>query len=305
MKILVYGATGSQQGSVIGSLLSRGHEVRAITHHASKLEQLKGTGADSFLADMGNYDQLVEAHHGIEGVSLLIPFFLKNPSDGWAFAKNAIDAAVQANVKFLVWNSSAFIAPMRTGNPATDLRFDILQYLRKSALPHVVIQPSIYLENLLSPWASQLVAKDNKVPYPTPENMPIGWIASKDVAEFVAEAFDRPHLNSSTFQVSGIENLRGQDLARKFSIGLKRTTEFYPMPPSEFGRKLDALYGEGTGKGAEMVYQKFADTGNYPQLHVEMEPVLEKLPIKMTAIEDWVSAHRTKFTANDLSFASL
>ena len=296
MKVLVYGAAGSQQFPVIKALLNKGAEVFATTHTEANLEKLSQEGATALFADMSDESRLKEVSKGIDAVSLLVPFFLANPNDGFEYAKNAINAAIANNVKLLVWNSSGFILPVKIGNPAMDIRLDILEYLKQSGLPYIVIQPSAYAENLLGPWTAPFVKNDKKVAYPTPEEMPIGWIATKDVAALVAEAIYKPELAGNSFLVSGLENLNGTDLALKFSTGLNEKITFYPMPPKEFGQILDGLFGPGAGKGAEEAYQQFADSKQYPLMFSpEMPNIIEKLPVKMTSIEDWVAQHSQFF----------
>lgn len=296
MKVLVYGAAGSQQYPVIKALLSKGADVYATTHTETNLNKLSQAGASALLADMSDANRLNEITKGVDAISLLVPFFLANPNDGFDYAKNAIDAALANNVKLLVWNSSGFILPVKIGNPAMDIRIDIANYLKESGLPHIIIQPSVYAENLLGPWTAPYVINDKKVSYPTPEEMPVGWIATQDVAAFVAEAIFKPELAGANFLVSGIENLRGNELASKFSIGLEEAISYYPMPPKDFGQILDSLFGAGAGKGAEDMYQQIADTKQYPVMFSpNMPDILAKLPVKMTSIEDWVSQHSQFF----------
>jgi hypothetical protein len=115
----------------------------------------------------------------------------------------------------------------------------------------------------------------------------------------IVKAIESPHLAGSTFLVSGIENLTGLQLATKFSIGLGRNIAYYAMPPADFGKILDAVFGEGAGKGAEEVYQQIADSKVYPPMHVPMESVLQQLPVDMTPIEDWVTQHSSHFTSKN------
>ncbi len=296
MKVLVYGAAGSQQFPVISALKSKGAEVIATTHSKNNLEKLEVAGASAVLADMSDAARLKEISAGIDAVSFLAPFILPNPTDGLQYAKNAIDAALASGVKHFVWNTSGFILPQKIGNPAIDVRIDILDYLKSSGLPYVVIQPSVYAENLLGPWTAPFVKDQKKVAYPTPEKMPVGWVVTKDVAAMIAEAIYKPELAGSIFQVSGLENLTGSQLANKFSLALNDTITFYSMPPKDFGRILDNLFGAGAGKDAEMMYQHIADTGQYPVMFSDqMETVLEKLPTKMTPLDVWVKQHKAIF----------
>lgn len=297
MKVLVYGAGGSQQFPIINALISKGAQVVATTNQPEKVEWLSNAGAQVVTANMADKNRLFEITKGIDAISLLIPFFLPNPLDGLTYAKNAIDAAVAHQVKLLVWNTSGFILPVKVGNPSMDVRIDIADYLSQSGIPHIIIQPSVYAENLLGPWTAPFVRNEKTVTYPTPAEMPIGWIATQDVAKLVAEAIYSPHLAGESFQVSGIENLNGDQLARKFSIGLNETIKYRQMPPKDFGKILDAVIGqEGAGKGAELMYQEISDTRNYPVMHSSIMPeVLKKLPVRMTSIEEWVEKNRANF----------
>jgi uncharacterized protein YbjT (DUF2867 family) len=126
MKVLVYGASGSQQFPVIQALLKKGATVYANTHSEENLAKLSAAGAKAVLADMADRQRVIEISKGIDAVSLLVPFLLQNPNDGLQYAKNVIDAAIATHVKLLVWNSTGFILPVKIGNPAIDIRIDIL-----------------------------------------------------------------------------------------------------------------------------------------------------------------------------------
>lgn len=297
MNVLVYGAGGSQQFPVIQALLERGVQVIATTHQQDKVDLLTKAGAKTVIANMANRARLEEITKGVDAVSFLVPFFLANPLDGLTYAKNAIDAAVKNGVKLLVWNSSGFILPVKIGNPAIDVRLDVADYLKQSGLPYIVIQPSVYAENLLGPWTAPFVKNEKTVTYPTPEEMPVGWIATQDVANLVAQAIVSPHLAGQSFQVSGIENLTGNQLAQKFSIGLGKKIQYRQMPPRDFGKILDGMFGPGAGKGAEAMYQEITDTKNYPVMHsAAMPDIVKKLPVKLTSMEAWVAQHQSAFS---------
>lgn len=296
MKVLVYGAGGSQQFPVINALKNKGATVFATTHQPEKVEHLRNAGAEPVIANMADKERLFEITKGVDSISFLVPFFLQNPMDGLEYAKNAIDAAVENRVKLLVWNTSGFILPVKIGNPAMDVRIDIAAYLQQSGLPHIIIQPSVYAENLLGPWTAPFVKSENVVTYPTPEEMPIGWIVTNDVASLVAEAIFKPELAGQSFQVSGLENLTGNQLAKKFSIGLNKEITYRQMPPKDFGKILDGLFGDGAGKGAEAMYQEITDSKNYPVMFSpNMHEVLKKLPVNMTSIEEWVAQNIQSF----------
>ncbi|MFH6950029.1 SDR family oxidoreductase [Flavobacterium sp. FlaQc-51] len=297
MKVLVFGATGSQQFHVIGEAKNKGAIVYAATSSDKNFSKLEDAGAIPVLGDMSNALKMKEITKGIDTIALLIPVSLPNPADGFQLAKNVIDAAKENGVKMIVWNTSGFLAPQKLGIPMEDVKLDTKEYLENCGVPYVIIEPSIYAENLLAPYTTDYVKSERKVAYPTPENMPIGYIVSRDVSAFVAEALYKPELSGQSFLVSGLDNLKGNDLAEKFSLGLGEKIDFYAMPPQEFGDKLSLLVGEESARGVQGYYEMLASLPVYPtKFNPNLQEVLEKLPIKMTPMEEWVKIHKEFFT---------
>ncbi|GEC70796.1 Uncharacterized conserved protein YbjT, contains NAD(P)-binding and DUF2867 domains [Flavobacterium flevense] len=296
MKVLVFGATGSQQFHVIGEAKNKGAEVYAVTSSEKNFDKLKNAGAIPVLGDMSDLEKMKEITKGIDTIALLIPVSLPNPADGFQLAKNVIDAAKSNDVKMIVWNTSGYLAPKKIGIPMEDVKIDTKEYLENAGVPYVIIEPSIYAENLLAPYTTEYTQKERKVAYPTPENMPIGFIASRDVSAFVVEALYKPELSGQSFMISGLNNLKGNDLAEKFSIGLGEKIDFYAMPPQEFGDKLSILVGEESARGVQGYYEMLASLPVYPtKFNPNLQEVLEKLPVKMTPMEEWVKMHKEIF----------
>ena len=294
LKVLVYGATGSQSAPVVHELLRRGHRPYVVTRSAEKAAPLAAAGAEVVVADMGDRARLVEVSRGMDGVALLIPFFI-NPADAPAFGRNAIDAAREAGVRLLVWNTSGPMPPARTGNPGIDVRLDTAEHLRASGVPHIIIAPTAYAENLLGPWTAPFVAGEDKVAYPNPPQARVGWIASADVGALMVAALERPELAGRTFAVSGRENASGPELAAAFSEALGRPISYHPLPPREFGAILDQLFGPGAGAAAATQYERAWESGEFPNMHVDMEPVMAELPVRMRTLREWVAEHAAAF----------
>lgn len=296
MKVLVFGATGSQQFHVIGEAKNKGAIVYAATSSEKSFAKLEEAGAIPVLGDMSDAEKMKEITKGIDSIALLIPVSLPNPADGFQFAKNVIDAAKENGVKMIVWNTSGYLALQKIGIPMEDTKIDVKEYFQQSGVPYIIIEPPVYAENLLAPYTTDYVQKERKVAYPTPEDMPIGWIASRDVSAFVVEALYKPELAGQSFIISGLDNLKGNDLAEKFSIGLGEKTTFYAMPPQEFGDILSNFVEENAARGVQAYYEMLASQPIYPsKFNPGMKEVLEKLPVKMTPLEDWVKTHKEFF----------
>lgn len=296
MKVLVFGATGSQQFHVIGEAKNKGAIVYAATSSEKNFAKLESAGAIPVLGDMSDAEKMNEITKGIDAIALLIPVSLPNPADGFQLAKNVIDAAKTNGVKMMAWNTSGYLAPQKIGIPMEDVKLDVKEYFKESGIPYVIIEPPVYAENLLAPYTTDYVKKDQKVAYPTPEDMPIGWIASRDVSAFVVEALYKPELAGQSFMVSGLDNLTGNALAEKFSIGLNEKIGFYAMPPQEFGDILSNFVEESAARGVQAYYEMLASQPVYPsKFNPDMKEVLKKLPVKMTPMEEWVNIHKEFF----------
>src|SRR5688572_2804108 len=165
LKVLVYGATGSQARPLVYKLIEQGHEVYVLTRHIEKAVDLKAAGAHIVVGALEDPASLRAASEGIDVVTLLIPAFLDNPLHAEQYGRNAIDAARAAGVKRVIWNMSGPLFPERTGNPLNDLRLDLLDYLRASKLAHITFETTVYIENLLGPWTTQGVLERNQVAY--------------------------------------------------------------------------------------------------------------------------------------------
>ncbi len=287
MKVLVYGATGSQAKPVVFELIKKGHTALAFTRDATKAQDLAEAGAEIIEGDMANYADTLQASQKADAVALLVPTFGAEPLK---MGQNAIKAAQEANIGHIVWNTSGVIPPEKTGNPAYDIRQDILEALQQSGVPHIVLQPTLYAENLLGPWTAPFVKEQNKVAYPTLPDFKIGWLPSADMAKLIVAGLEKPALAGKQFVVSGQEALSGTALAASFSKALQKDIAYHALPPQEFGGILNNVMGEGAGDGVAAEYQAIWDGKVDPVMYVDMEAILQQFEVAFTPMEDWVKS---------------
>lgn len=290
-KVLVYGGTGAQGGAVVKGLLSSGHTPYVATRNPSNIKE----GPDAVKADLADINSLRQASAGMDAVSLMIPAFLENPMEGPAYARNAITAAKEAGVSLIVYNTSGPVVPQRIGHPIYDGKWEIIDALQESGLPHIIIQPTAYMENWLGPWTRNRIISADEFGYPAPPQVRIGWIAVQDVGNFVAAAIERPELSGEWYTVSGLENPSGPELAQQFSDGVARQIVYHHMPYDDFEAAIDQAFGPGAGAPIVAGYKFQAQNADLFNMWTDMTPVLEKLPVEMTSIADWARQHRHLF----------
>ena len=293
MKILVTGATGSQAKPLVFQLLEKGHEVVAFTRDKEKANDLSDAGTTIFEGDLLVKEEVKNAMKGIDSLALHIPFFMLNPSRA---AQNIIEAAKEANINYVVWNTAGMIFSEKTGNPAYDVRLEVQSLLSESGIKHTILQPTVYAENLLGPWTAPMVKKENRVAYPVPANFKIGWLPSSDMAKAMVAALENESLSGSNFIISGKQTLDGNQLQQAFSLGLERGIEYYAMPPKDFGEILDSIMGEGAGDAVAAEYQAIWDGHIQPKMYAEMNQTLDKLGVEFTDLKDWVKQFNFKYS---------
>jgi uncharacterized protein YbjT (DUF2867 family) len=295
LRVLVYGGTGTQAAPTVHALLRRGHHPHVLTRHPGRHAALEAAGARLVAGDLDDPRSLRAASEGMDAVSLLLPTARAAGAAGEVLAERALAAARDASVPHVVWNASGHIPPTPTGIATLDVRTRVLALLRASGLGHVVLEPTVYLENLLNPWVTRSVPRGD-LPYPVAADTRVAWIAADDVGALVVAAIERPALSGRHFQVSGLEEVDGHALARTASRALGREVRYRAAPPEELGGAIDRLSVPGAGDDIAALYRLEAATGGRGLARADMRNVLAHLPVRMTSIEDWLTRRAAVFS---------
>ncbi len=187
------GATGRLGGPLAGSLIDRGHRVRALTRDpgSAAAGRLRRRGAHIVLGDLDDPPSLHRAAAGADAV-----FVLSTPHHGTgpaAEARQAIslaDAAVAAGAGYLVYASAAGALEAR-GVPMLDSKRRVEEHLATLPVPHAVIAPAYFMDNLDYPW-NKAVLRAGQWPIPLPPDQTVQLIPAIDMARFAALVIEQP-----------------------------------------------------------------------------------------------------------------
>jgi uncharacterized protein YbjT (DUF2867 family) len=291
--ILTYGSTGSQGAPVVQQLLERGHYVRAVLRHPERAQS--HDGLEVVQGDLQDLESLRRASAGVDAVFLMMPFSAQgNPFE---LMGNALQAAREAGVGWLVFNASGHPPAAPTGIPMLDFRIQLEQLIADSGIPNVILRPGVYMENLLGPWCLPSIKAHNAVAYPHRAEMRVSWIASADLGALAAAAMERPELAGQRLTLGGPEALDGEAISRAFSRALEREIHYHALSPDEFAGAMGQIMGSEAAEGIRVAY---GYTNGQPDdaLSVDMAPVLERLPVQLTTLEEWVRLHKNAFAPN-------
>jgi uncharacterized protein YbjT (DUF2867 family) len=292
--ILSYFATGSQGGSMARTFAQSGFNVRTITRDPSSeaAKTLINEGVHVLQGDLSDREALKAANKGVDVVALIVPFFHPHSE---MYMQNAVDAAKEADVKLVVFNASSPLPEKPVGDPSVDHRMNLQKILEASGLPYITIALGSYMENLLGPWTAQPIRDENILSYPIADGKAFSWIATKDVGALMVEAAKRPELANTIFRVSGLENLTGPEMAASFSRALSRDIQWQYITPRELGDRCAAVIGKPAGDGLAQYYATVERNMEQVVPFHDMQPILEKLPVRLTTLEEWVGEHAFLF----------
>ncbi|MGB7327915.1 MAG: NmrA family NAD(P)-binding protein [Rubripirellula sp.] len=176
MKILVYGANGSQTGAGTQILMDRGHEIRVLIRSEEKAQAWKDKGAEVAIGHMDDLNSLVSASEGCDAIFLLIPTFRDTNEEGIGYGVNAIKAAKSAGISKVIWNTAGPVAPEGSEQAATDPGANVVKQMNAEGMTFLGLQPTFYMENFLGPWTLGRLQKDDVFTYPIPANFKANWV---------------------------------------------------------------------------------------------------------------------------------
>ena len=252
--ILIVGGRSKIGAALIDDLLALGQQVRALVRPGEPANGIPG-GVETVAGDLADEGALVTAMSGVERV-----FLLSSPHPaavGWH--RNAVDAARRTEVQLLVRSSILGAgretrAEFITAHTASD------RYLEDSGLPHVILRPNLFLQNIPESTIPGIDASGNF--YVNAGQARISMVDTRDVAAVAAAALTEDGHAGAHYDVTGPEALSYSDVAAKLAGPLGRQIS-YVGAPDEAVRQ--ALLGAGLNEwfsGALVgLYQNYRMSG--------------------------------------------
>lgn len=152
--IAVFGATGSQGGSVVRYLKDAGQfRVRALTRNPAKYN---GPADEAVGANLDDEQSLTAALQGAYGVFVVTNFWQEDNNE-FEQARKAIAAAKTAGVEHFVWSSLPNVETISQGKwsvPHFTDKARVEPLVKSAGFPiYTVVRPSFYFENLFGTMA--------------------------------------------------------------------------------------------------------------------------------------------------------
>ena len=232
--ILIIGGRSKVGAALIGELLGRGQQVRALVRAGEPAGTLPAA-AEAVTGDLADEGSLVTAMEGVEKV-----FLLSSPHpDAISWHRNAIDAARRTQVQLLV-RSSIFRADRESTAEFISAHTTCDRYLKDSGLPHVIVRPNLFLQNIPGSTIPSIDASGTF--YINAGDARIAMADTRDVAAVAAVALTEPGHTGAAYDVTGPEALSYTDVAAKLTSAMGRRITYIGAPDDAVRQ---ALLGAG------------------------------------------------------------
>jgi uncharacterized protein YbjT (DUF2867 family) len=260
--ILVTGATGQQGGSLARLLLQKKHKVYALTRNAqsSSAQDLRNRGANIMKGDLDDSDSLEHAVKDVESVFLMGTPFEDGAEGEIRRGKLMTDIAKKNGIDHLVYSSVAN-ADKNTGIPHFESKYKVEQHIKNLGIPHTIIGPTFFMENLLGPGLEQ-----GQLALPLSPSTTLQQSALENIAEFSALVLERhkPFLGKRIDIAS--DEVTGEQATDILSNMLGYKIRYVPVPlkqvyqgNEDMARMYEWYEKVGTGIDISALHQEYPE----------------------------------------------
>ena len=205
--ILVTGSAGKTGRAILQVLLAKGESVRALVHRPDHIPPMRSLGVqDVVMGEMRNVQDMERACDRIRGVYHICP----NVSpDEVTIGQTIIAAAQSAGVEHFVFHS--VLHPQTEAMPHHWKKLRVEEQLIQSGLPYTILQPAVYMQNILASWES--ICDQGIYPVPYPEETCLSLVDLMDVAQAAAIVMTEPGHQNATYELVGTHGLSQNEIA--------------------------------------------------------------------------------------------
>lgn len=247
--VAVTSARGTQMSAVASAFERQGWTVRKLARHR------EGEADDGYVAaNLFTGDGLEKAFAGADIVAFTTPQDHR-PGAMTATARNVAAAAERAGVKRIVASVAGTIDDGSSEPFAIELRA-ARDAIRRGRVPSVFLEPTIYMDNLLAPWAKPAIVADGVLAEPVPPAAEISWISHRTLADFFVAAANSADVEGRALRIGGPDALTGAQVAETLSEHLARRVIYQRLALEHFAAGMNQAYGPPAGDRLAESYRR-------------------------------------------------
>ncbi len=213
--ILITGA-GGKTGRTLIKALSKVESICAFVHREEHVSIAKSLGAEKVIVgDMRDKSAIRSAMQSVRAVYHVCP---NMSPDEKVIGKLVIGVARESEVERFVYHSVVHSQTEKMTHHWQKLRVE--EMIFESGLPFTILQPALYMQNLLAGWKSIVENGILHVPYSVDSKF--SFVDLEDVAEAAKVVLTEPNHENAVYELAGTLPLSHVVVAEIFSRLLKR-----------------------------------------------------------------------------------
>ena len=219
-RILITGATGNVGLSTVRYLLNQkeqNYQVVAAVRGIERARKIEGLG-EAQLVNF-EFDEPATYAAALKGVNKLLLIRPNQVSDVSKHIFPFLDQVEKSEVKQLV-----FVSVVGAQRNRIYANHRIETHLKKMNIPHTIVRPSLYMQNLITLHGNEIRQKDY-IYIPAGAGM-VNYVDARDVARVVVELLTKPGYDGKEFEITGPEPMDFYKIANLFSKELGREIRY-------------------------------------------------------------------------------
>ena len=287
--ILIIGGTGTLGKELAAQLLEKGKKVHILTRNPANADPLSKMGAHIIEGDLTDKTSLIRACKGMDIVissahSLLGKGKYASEKVDDLGQKNLIDAAHTEGVKHFIF-TSAIGASENHGSDFWRRKWQTEQYLSTSGLSYNIVRASAFMEFHIAEMLGKSILTKGKATVFGKGQNPTNFVSVKDVAALMCRLLDTPQYQNQIFEIGSPDNLSRLEIVKIYEEKLGKTIKINHIPNSvlRFMSKLLKPFHPGLSR-----VMAISDLFDRTEQTFDVRPLLEKLPIQLTSISDFI-----------------
>jgi uncharacterized protein YbjT (DUF2867 family) len=182
--------------------------------------------------------------------------------DEYNIGQIVIQGAQSARVDHLVYHS--VLHPQVESMPHHWQKMRVEEQLFESGLSYTILQPAVYMQNILAYWSS--IVEDSEYPVPYSENAQLSFVDLEDVTEVAAMVLCESGHKGAIYELCGTKIHSPIDLTQLLSqyLGHKIDVNIIPYDKWESGARRNGLGDYQVNSLIKMFryYEQFGFSGN-------------------------------------------
>ncbi|HXF64690.1 MAG TPA: NmrA family NAD(P)-binding protein [Caldilineaceae bacterium] len=281
--ILITGAGGKTGQAILRALARRRAPVRALLRRTEQRPAALAAGASE--VQVGDLRDPAALRTAVQGVRTVYHICPNMHPDEAAIGATLLAAAKAAGVSYFVYHS--VLHPQTSTMPHHWQKLQVEERIFQSGLPFTILQPAVYMQNLLGYWRAIRTQGVYAVPYPVETRLSL--VDLEDVAEAAARVLTETGHQGATYELVGAAPLSQSQVAGVLAEGLQQPVraEALPLDLWEQQARRSGL-GDYAIAALRQMFTYYADYGLVGNPNV-LRWLLERPPTSLAA---FVRRHR-------------